>query len=352
MTVGNWSRSSGLNSVSKTWSGGDGRSSENNYTCTFVSKADSYFAVHNSWDNTWQQNLSAGALGVNPAGPVTTYWAELTTLALKRLMGRYKNHDFNAGTFLAEAPETIEMVTKAGLSVFSAYRDVRKGRFGKALSDLRKANLERGRTFKVDKTASSAWLALQFGWAPLIGDAYAAADAYSASRKKKVKTKVRASTKREVGLPNRAPQFYVKQAKTVYRVQVILKTTYRPSQFEQLGFTSPSLIAWELLPFSFVVDYFYKIGEWLELNAVLPTSDSVYITTQSYVQTLGGVTTPGPPLSTYDKMVPANPAYNGRYVYVNRTVSSAPNIPPPRLTPVPGVKQMANMLALGSSLLR
>lgn len=352
MTTGNWARSSGLNSVSKTWSGGDGRSSENNYSCTFVSSSDSYFRLHNSWNNAWQGNVSAGALGVSPTGPVNTYWDELTTLALKRLMGRYKNHDFNAGTFLAEAPETYKMVTKAGLSIFSAYRDVRKGRFGKALSTLRKANLEKGRTFYVDRNAASAWLSLQFGWIPLIGDAYDAVDAYSYVRETSRKTRIRASTKRVASMPNTAPWFYVARKKILYRVQVILKTTYRPSEYEQLGLTSPALIAWELLPFSFIVDYFYKIGEWLELNSVLPKSDSLYITTQSYVQVFGGVTTPGPPLSTYDRMEPASPSYYSRYVYVKRTVSPTANIPPPRVTPVPGLKQMANMLALGTSLLR
>ncbi len=351
MTVGNWSRSSGLSGSSRTWNGTDGKSTENNYTCTFTSFFDSLFSVHNSWNNTWQHNVSAQALGVNPSGPVNTYWNELNTLALKRLLGRYKNHDFNAGTFLAEAPETLKMVSKAGISIFSAYRDVRKGRFGKALSTLRKANIEKGRTFVVDKNASSAWLALQFGWIPLIGDAFNAVDAYSYVRENARTTKVRGAQRRVVPSPNKAPQFYVARSLNLYRVQVILKTTYRPSEYEQFGLTSPSLIAWELLPFSFVVDYFYGIGEWLELNAILPRSDSVYITTQSYIQSLGGITTPGMPLSTYDRFIPPSPSYLGRYVYVKRTVSPTVNLPPPRVKGI-SFHQMANMLALGTSLLR
>jgi hypothetical protein len=35
------------------------------------------------------------------------------------------------------------------------------------------------------------------------------------------------------------------------------------SELQQLGLTNPALVAWELVPFSFVFDWFIQVGDWL-----------------------------------------------------------------------------------------
>lgn len=270
-------------------------------------------------------------------------------------MGKYKQHDFNLGTFLGELPETAEAVASAGISIFKAYREVRKGRFGKAVTILRKANAEKGRTFTVDKTSSSAWLSLQFGWIPLVGDAYSAADAYKKGATRPKVTKIRSHTtfKRRVATGGKAPGglMYVDRLYETYSKRVILKTTYQPSVYDQLGLTNPALIAWELLPFSFLVDYFVGIGDWLELHTVLPNRSSSYINTQFFRSELSGIKQN--PVNSGYWFKPENVTCRVNEIQMNRSVTSNPIIPPPQLkNPFLKLGKLANMVALGVALTR
>jgi hypothetical protein len=41
------------------------------------------------------------------------------------------------------------------------------------------------------------------------------------------------------------------------------------AEMAQLGFTNPAAIAWEITPFSFVFDWFYQVGDYLNALSVL-----------------------------------------------------------------------------------
>lgn len=351
MTIGSWDKSSPGVSNAKAWNGKDGRKSENPYTST------SFFETIPSFE--YRSNVSgwracdSKTFGIALWDPSTAYWNSLQTRALNRLMGKYKQHDFNAGTFLAELPETARAVAAAGISTFQAYRAVRKGRFHKALTILRKANAEKGRTFKVDKTSASSWLALQFGWLPLIGDAYSAAEAFKkgATRPKTVNLRSHATLKVSIATGGNTPgmRMYVGSIAHTYTKRVILKTRYQPSPWEQLGLTNPALIAWEVVPFSFLVDYFIGIGNFLELHTVLPSSSSQYVNTQFFRNVQSGISQ-NPVMSGY-WFKPEKIPYRGVDIRLTRSASGSAAIPPPQFkNPFLKLNQVANMIALGISL--
>lgn len=351
MTIGSWVKDSSGISSSKSWNGKDGRSSDNPYTSTSLFETIPSFE-YRSRVSGWKPCTSK-TFGISLWNPSAAYWNSLQVRALNRLMGKYKQHDFNAGTFLAELPETARAVASAGISIFKAYREVRKGRFHKALTILRKANAEKGRTFTVDKTSSSSWLALQFGWIPLVGDAYSAADAFKkgAMRPKSVSIRSHATIKVPIATGGTAPgmRMYVGSIVQTYTKRVILKTRYRPSPWEQLGLTNPALIAWEVTPFSFLVDYFIGIGNFLELHTVLPSSSSQYIETQFFRGTQSGINQ-NPDRSGY-WFRPTTIPYRGVDIRLTRSVSGSPTIPPPQFkNPFLKLNQVANMIALGISL--
>ena len=335
----------------KVWDGDDDKFHENAYSMRWRLAPGTpfrYRSIYSGWINCNRESF-----GIHLPAQDSQYWAGLTTKTLNKIMGQYKQHDFNLGTFLGELPETVEMVVKAGLSIYHAYKSVRKGRFHQALSILRKANLEHGRKFRVDKTAPSAWLSLRFGWIPLMSDAKNAVYAYAKGAFRPRFTKLRARSRKTVELPTGNSAVggmrYVDRCKQVYSLQIVLKTYYKPSVYKQLGLLDPEVVVWELVPFSFVVDYFYDIGTWLELHAVLPTKESTYITTRFYRGELNGIrqnpSTEGP---FFDPpYVPCRLSD----VSVNRTVENQPVIPPPRFkNPFLSMVKVVNMLALLNNL--
>lgn len=308
----------------RTWSGSDdpSKTKENPYTTTRTKSVEPLIQWKNKSSSTWNTG-TVSTCGFRTPAPDPTQAEKdlLRTRVLKGVLGKYKKHDFNASVFLGELPETVKMVSEPVLDVLRAYRHVRKGRFDKAVKIFK----TRDPAFRVDRHASNAWLSLQYGWLPAISDAYAAAEAYDAIVREKPFTYIRARSKATKNFPA-AKSTYNVGAVTMYGIAVILKTTYKQSIWESLGILNPAVLAWELLPFSFVLDWAYDIGSWLELVTTLPSGQgSTYITTERIWKTEMG------PVSTTAKDVKGSEGFRYSSVYLKRTISSAPGVPPPRL---------------------
>jgi hypothetical protein len=291
----------------------------------------------------------AADFGAGFTGPVATSWAPVLQKSFNRLIDKYRSHDFSGGTFLAELPSTATMVAESGLAIFSAYKNCRRGRFSKAVQTLREINLRRGRRFGIDKHASSNWLALQFGWLPLISDAYDSVSAFSNAYEDGSTIRLRSSAhiKTPSGGNNAA---VLQQAIDSYRVRHVLVTSYVPTRWEQFGLTDPVSIAWELVPFSFIADYFISIGDWLQSNAVLPKAQSLYITSLRFKQKLTGIKSDLRPAFPFIATVPPAPLYNGLYINVNRQITRDPVIPPPFVRINTNWTKIANMVAVADQL--
>jgi hypothetical protein len=57
------------------------------------------------------------------------------------------------------------------------------------------------------------------------------------------------------------------------------KLTRRESLLNSFGFLTPELVAWELLPFSFVADWFIPIGTYLEALDFVKSVEGTYVRT-------------------------------------------------------------------------
>jgi len=272
----------------------------------------------------------------------------LRTNSLKRVMGKYKLHDFNLATFLGELPETCEMVGESAIAIMRSYKAVRKGRFSKAVKILRDINNQRDRSFSVDKHATSNWLALRYGWMPLIQDSYNAVGAYesttvAAKRKRKAFFRGRSKLVRKALSATTGPS-----SRIVHTDQVLLRTEAKPTTLQSLGLSNPELVAWELLPFSFVVDWFIGIGTWLELRAVLPQTQATYILTTKVHELNVGYKNPS-------QWVDA-PGFRVEGISLRRTVQNSIQIPPPRFKDPFEVKnamvRITDAITLGLALTR
>lgn len=121
---------------------------------------------------------------------------------------------------------------------------------------------------------SNLWLEFSYGWRPLLYDIYGAAELIA-------QTNLDARPMRAVGTVKKHRRFYgfaggsgitataigdvEEKAKTVIYFDV---TSQMKDTLKSTGISNPALLAWELLPYSFVVDWFIPVGRYLEnLNA-------------------------------------------------------------------------------------
>lgn len=201
------------------------------------------------------------AIGTNP-------WTSYDdTKLIDKLAEEIKGSDFNPAVFLAEMPQCIQMIGNSATSLAKAIRAFRKGNFRGAAQALQDYN-----GFPV--AASNRWLELQYGWLPLLNDAEGAARFLARSLSQPV---FRVSARREVPYTNDPNgllagnfsdfigswrcYYNTSHGKNSRQLIAYLKTV---DNLQLSGLLSPEIVVWELVPFSFVADWFIPIGSYLE----------------------------------------------------------------------------------------
>jgi hypothetical protein len=170
-------------------------------------------------------------------------------------------------TNLAEMNQSIDSLSLRFKQLAQFTRAVRRldpVAAGKALGLSKENWLPRRRNMK---DASGLWLEYHFGWEPLVKDI---GDAITVLGERKFPTLVkgRGNSDRNVSndvndfqkhiLDRWTENYFVHVQATVSVTDPLL------SQLNQLGFVNPLSVAWDLVPFSFVVDWFSNIGQILE----------------------------------------------------------------------------------------
>lgn len=187
-------------------------------------------------------------------------------------LGKYREKLANAsGSFkalvpLAEAKELRGLVNTMAESVPSVLHGI---------TDIR-----RGRPRDAFKRASNLWLAWSFGFSPLMSDAAAIANAIAARVEAKpfVRIHARAERTKNIELSNPFSEGIGAYTSAVlsgvirqtcscsftgtYSTSIGSGVNYK-SAAEQFGISIPELVpaAWELIPYSFIIDYFTNAGD-------------------------------------------------------------------------------------------
>lgn len=153
--------------------------------------------------------------------------------------------------------ETVNMITSNVMKLVRSMRFLKKGKWKKAASALGVSprGSPRGRD------VPARWLELQYGWLPLLGDIYTIGNEFFPEpkfrAKKSVVTELRDDVKNVYGYG---------AVKLVDRYSIVghfnIDGVALPTM-QHLGVLNPLGVLWEAVPFSFVVDWFLPVGDWI-----------------------------------------------------------------------------------------
>lgn len=213
----------------------------------------------------------------NP-GNMTYYWAtetsggvrvpsvsaNLINQATTEALNNLQDIKTNALVSIAEARQSIDLVATTVSKIIRSYKYARRGKWGQA------SNILLGRSIRKNSSASvRGWLTWQFAVMPMLADIQGAFSlAHQGLRDAPVVTG-RRYVSRPYGLPGKP--FGCKDWRTDGRCEVGVEVCIRAklnspviSLLGQMGLYNPFAVAWELLPYSFVIDWLIPIGNALE----------------------------------------------------------------------------------------
>jgi hypothetical protein len=223
---------------------------------------------------------------------------------LRGLREKIYGSDFNLSVFLGEGHQALKLIADSATRIAKALAKTKRGDLVGAARELVNGTgreIRRHRNFKdfgrkSAKSTSNSWLELQYGWLPLLKDTHEAAQMLAHATHAPFQTTFRVSKTREKketrtgGGSTPLDRRYYWSMRTTQRVRLSVIVREKPSAFYALGLQNPELVAWELLPFSFVVDWFIPIGQYLEARAATSAIAGTYITSSRISGEFTGVT--------------------------------------------------------------
>lgn len=308
---------------------------------------------------TWREDT--GCLGVTwsssdwlnhlqPSGVHSSRLSNLRKRAEVECLLRLNSGELNAGVALAESRQTAAMLAEASVKLLKAARSASKGKWTDAASALgvsRRGVSGRG--------VSAKWLALQYGWLPLMGDIFGLAAELQKGLLKRHQTlsatrKVSDSTSTVGGAARSGftdwPTFDWSLGVTVNIVARVEDPFL--AKLASLGLINPLSIAWEKVPFSFVFDWFLPVGNLL--NALTATAGLTFFTGSCtyrvFGKTKGGWPTDISSVPSRNKIVDIGDA-NAEGLMIDRQVYTSFPIPMPYVNTSPfSSRRLLNAMAL------
>nr|APG77177.1 hypothetical protein [Shahe levi-like virus 2] len=215
----------------------------------------------------------------------TSVLGDIRNRALKKVGGSSR---VNYTQFLVEIRSTSAMLFSAVLLLLRLAKAVKRGDFYNIqqifqqiaetylkVSASRAKKITKRKLRSFSKDVGSNWLQLQFGWLPLMSDIHEMFEDIKRNFSRDLKLYVKSSNIVDVSPelvnynqtdPSKYRSVIAKaQCRRYTKVAVRFKVKDPFKQFiASIGLTNPLGVAWELVPYSFVVDWCLPIGSYLE----------------------------------------------------------------------------------------
>lgn len=332
----------------------------------------------------------------NLVGAISCYgWLSYTftgasnSVATTELLKKLADQQWNAAVTFGELPETIKMIGSTAKRLAGAMRNLKRGnvkgtfralgisdnvrldssryaRFQKSLpkkyktaADHRRSLTSRRAHVKtktaLNKFAAQSWLELQYGWVPTLSDTYNMAEQLARRLKDaehdivvtgysfgKVTFSPGAGTLPIVALKAQPVKNFVIRREARYKI-----TNRALREASAFGLTNPLLVAWELLPLSFVIDWFLPVGDFIQ--TVSADAGTQYIDGGFSNFKLATFHCYNPPKNSAGVNI-GSAEGTMRVFHLVRTTASAPAAVPPRLRRLSefmNLKRFTDAISLG-----
>lgn len=206
--------------------------------------------------------------------------------AASKMQRVVRDQQWDLGQDLAEMPETIGFI----LSLIATLRKFISGLRSSphAIYNLARATIKANRSAKTKdllrylnrnkyslikksaESSSTAWLAYKFAWLPLMNSIFSAVkvakDGLNSGRPAATCYSHAKESLPGPSLGNgviRLSHSFSGHTEATQSIQIGFSSAFL-NGLEKLGLTNPLLVAWELLPLSFVLDWFLPIGNFLQ----------------------------------------------------------------------------------------
>lgn len=242
-------------------------------------------------------NMAYG--GVNFQTMRVSIDASIVNRAIVEALGKVQNQKVNLGEALGESMSTLRMIADRMRTLWSIYRNFRRGNFREIAKDIlgrtravktryrsrtyysvvlngrRHVYTRKGWETYVEKRwkaePNSLYLEWMYGWLPLLSDIYGGIEQLQTGFREKAKI---FSVVREVKDPINISEFcgattgYSRatggSATASCKVKLFGAVRSNAHDASALGLTNPVSVAWALVGFSFVVDWIIPVGAWLD----------------------------------------------------------------------------------------
>lgn len=190
---------------------------------------------------------------LNTANPE---WTILSNRLYDKIVSRVKGASSAWGSNLATWKQSHGMIVSRALQLATAVVQVKNGHFRSAAKTLgiRKPKKRHARDL------SGQWLELSYGWIPLVQDIHNSVDVLTRPLPPlKVTARVSHSNTTHP-VPTEFRDWH-RRMSCGCKIKAIHQNALLASQ---LGLVNPASVAWEVVPFSFVIDWFVPVGRFLE----------------------------------------------------------------------------------------
>lgn len=207
---------------------------------------------------------------------------------VNQLLNKVKDMSVNIAQTFAERQQTADLIGNTARRIAGAFDAIKRKQWDKVFPRLGVSTTPQygarvTRRVKANNAvdfAGNALLEYRYGWTPLVSDCYNSlellAKSYKRRRRVSVQDRVRdlGKASNSVGLGDGLLLNHTDAVNSTGKLSARFSIEYgAPSALSAFGLTNPALLAWETLPYSFVVDQVIAMGDYLSAwDATLGTA--------------------------------------------------------------------------------